>query len=194
MGQNQNSGFGRTLQFVSTSPLHIRPFLYSRDDVKRPERPRTALATMRTSGNNNNPEFERRSSGQGGEPGIVHVVTGDQVRSLIVPYTNTKAQPLILSRRDFEKIVQAAKIMTSGEKEAISQRKEEAREAALKAAQERKEEFETLASFHHTPDETEMEKENRLRDHHLIERANELKMEQMQEIKKLNQHIIQVSN
>ena len=38
-----------------------------------------------------------------------------------------------------------------------------------------------------------MEKENRLRDHHLIERANELKMEQMQEIKKLNQHIIQVS-
>ena len=58
----------------------------------------------------------------------------------------------------------------------------------------RKEEFETLASFHHTPDETEMEKENRLRDHHLIERANELKMEQMQEIKKLNQHIIQVSN
>jgi hypothetical protein len=39
-----------------------------------------------------------------------------------------------------------------------------------------------------------MEKENRLRDHHLIERANELKMEQMQEIKKLNQHIIQVSN
>ena len=95
---------------------------------------------MRTSGNNNNPEFERRSSGQfffyfvkknlnfsifqffnyffsilkryflisgqGGEPGIVHVVTGDQVRSLIVPYTNTKAQPLILSRRDFEKIVQ----------------------------------------------------------------------------------------
>ena len=83
---------------------------------------------------------------------------------------------------------------TNGEKEAISQRKEEAREAALKAAQERKEEFETLASFHHTPDETEMEKENRLRDHHLIERANELKMEQMQEIKKLNQHIIQVSN
>ena len=37
-----------------------------------------------------------------------------------------------------------------------------------------------------------MEKENRLRDHHLIERANDLKMEQMQEIKKLNQHIIQV--
>ena len=164
----------------------------NRDDIKRPERPRTALATMRTSGNNNNPEFERRSSGQGGEPGIVHVVTGDQVRSLIVPYTNTKAQPLILSRRDFEKIVKASKILTNGEKDTIRREKDEAREAALKAAQERKEEFETVASFHNTPEETEMEKENRLRDHHLIERANDLKMEQMQEIKKLNQHIIQV--
>merc|ERR1711970_936012 len=37
-----------------------------------------------------------------------------------------------------------------------------------------------------------MEKENKLRDHHLVERANDLKMEQSQEIKKLNQHIIQV--
>ena len=83
-------------------------------------------------------------------------------------------------------------VKTNGEKDTIRKERDEAREAALKAAQERKEEFETLASFHNTPDETEMEKENRLRDHHLIERANELKMEQIQEIKKLNQHIIQV--
>ena len=59
------------------------------------------------------------------------------------------------------------------------------RESAVKAAADRKAEFETMASFHHTPEETEMEKENRLRDHHLIERANELTMEQLQDIKKL---------
>ena len=152
--------------------------LCNREDVKRPERPRTALATMRHSGNSQHPEFERRSAGQGGhEPGIN--AFGLQ-------------QPLVLSRRDFEKIKQAAKIVTSAEREALRKEREEMREAAVKAASDRKAEFETMASFHHTPEETDMEKENRLRDHHLIERANDLKMEQLQEIKKLNQHIMQV--
>ena len=51
---------------------HRPKHLCNREDVKRPERPRTALATMRHSGNSqHHPEFERRSSGQGGhEPGI----------------------------------------------------------------------------------------------------------------------------
>ena len=65
--------------FLTYLKSYLIPWLSSRDDIRKPERPRTALATMRTSGDNNNPEFERRSSGQGGEPGIVHVVTGDQV-------------------------------------------------------------------------------------------------------------------
>lgn len=171
-------------------PEHRNKHLCPRDDVRRQERPRTALATMRTSSNNNNPEFERKSSGQGGEPGVVQIVTGDQVRSLIVPLTNLKAQPLVISRRDFEKIKQAAKIQRYDD--TVRQEKEEAREAALKAAADRKVEFETLASFHNTPEETEMEKENRQRDHHLLERAQELKMEQLQEIKKMNQHIMKV--
>ncbi len=38
---------------------------------------------------------------------------------------------------------------------------------------------------------TELEKESKQRDHHLIERAFDLKMEQLPEIKKLNEHIIQ---
>lgn len=168
-------------------PKHYCP----RNDFKKQERPRTALATMRTS-NNQNPEFERRSSGQGGEPGIVQIVTGDQVRSIVVPFPKTKAQPLVLSRRDFEKIKQAAQLLSNGQKDTYRREKEEAREAAFKAAQDRKAEFETLASFHNTPEETEMEKENRTRDHHLVERAHDLKMEQLEEIKRLNQHIIQV--
>ena len=159
---------------------HRPKHLCNREDVKRPERPRTALATMRHSGNSQHPEFERRSSGQGGhEPGIVN------------PFAHTQ-QPLVISRRDFEKIKQAARIVTASEREAQRREREEMRESAVKAASDRKAEFETMASFHHTPEETEMEKENRLRDHHLIERANDLKMEQVQEIKKLNQHIIQV--
>ena len=173
---NQPTLFTRRGGVGAQRPKH----LCNREDVKRPERPRTALATMRHSGNSQHPEFERRSAGQGGhEPGINNNAFGLN-------------QPLILSRRDFEKIKQAAKIVTSADRDALRKEREELREAAVKAASDRKAEFETMASFHHTPEETEMEKENRLRDHHLIERANDLKMEQLQEIKKLNQHIMQV--
>ena len=54
------------------------------------------------------------------------------------------------------------------------------------------EEFGRLSSFHQSAEETEMEKENRVREHHLVERASQLQLEQMQDIKKLNQQIIQV--
>ena len=168
-----------------TTKGHRPKHLCNREDVKRPERPRTALATMRHSGNSQHspdPEFERRSSGQGGhEPGIVNN-SGFGINQ----------QPLVISRRDFERIKQAARIVTAVEREAQRREREDMRESAVKAAGDRKAEFETMASFHHSPEETEMEKENRLRDHHLIERANDLKMEQLQEIKALNQHIIQV--
>ena len=60
-------------------------------------------------------------------------MAGDQVRSLIVP-TNTggRAQPLVLSRRDFEKIRKAARIISQEEKARIQAEHEEARETALK--------------------------------------------------------------
>ncbi len=107
--------------------------LCPRDDLKRPERPRTALATMRPSALNSNPEFEKRSSAQGGEPGVVRVVAGDQVRSLVVPTNNGgRAQPLVLSRIAFEKIRKAARVISQEEKDKIAQEQEEAREAALK--------------------------------------------------------------
>ena len=114
-----------------------RPKHYcTRDDVRRPERPRTALATMRTSQHGSHPEFEKRSSGQGGEPGVVQVVTGDQIRSLIVPYASTTFQPLLLSRRDYDKIKRAAVVLTSAERDAIRADKEEEREAALQVYRE----------------------------------------------------------
>ena len=164
---------------------------------RRNERPRTALATMRPMGSSKSiqkdPEFARRSSAQGEEPGVVRVVTRDLVRSLIVPQDNHDQQPkpLILSRRDFEKIIKASQVMSSEEKANLRRQQEEEREAALKASEQRKEDFETAASFHTTPTETELDKENILRNHHIIERAQHLKLEQEPEVKKLNEMIIQ---
>ena len=102
-----------------------------------------------------------------------------------------KQQTLVLSRRDFEKICQAAKVITSEDRETYRKQQDEVREAALKAAADRKVEFDTSASFYNSPEETELDKENRLRVHHLIDRAHDLKLEQLEDIKKLNKHIIQ---
>ena len=164
---------------------------------RRNERPRTALATMRPMGSSKSyqkdPEFERKSSAQGEEPGVVRVVTRDLVRSLIVPQDNHDQQPkpLILSRRDFEKIIKASQVMSPEEKANLRKQQEEEREAALKASEQRKADFDIAASFHTTPTETELDKENILRDHHIIERAQHLKLEQEPEVKKLNEMIIQ---
>ncbi len=68
------------------------------------ERPRTALANMRPpagSGRQAEPEFEKRSSGQGGEPEVGG--QGDR-------------KPLVLSRTIFEKIRLAAKVFTPEER------------------------------------------------------------------------------
>ena len=54
------------------------------------------------------------------------------------PLSNiNKKQTLVLSRRDFEKICQAAKIITTEDKDMIRKEQEEAREAAVKAAADR---------------------------------------------------------
>ena len=163
-------------------------------NMKRMERPRTALATMRPSKSViKDPEFEKRSSGQGEEPGIVRVVTRDLVRSLIVPQDNTNQhqKPLVLSRHDFEKILKASQVITAEERDKIRRQQEEEKEAELKASEQRKADFDMAASFHMTPTETELDKENLLREHHIIEKAQHLKMEQMPEVKRLNEMIIQ---
>ena len=195
----QNHPIAQPTLFTKRSTLEQQQHSRKRNaqNPRRTERPRTALATMRPVGSSKSmvkdPEFEKRSSAQGEEPGVVRVVTRDLVRSLIVPQDNTDQhpKPLILSRRDFEKIVKASQVITAEEKARIRKQQDDDREAALKASELRKSDFDTAADFHMKPTETELDKENLLRNHHIIERAQHLKMEQEPEVKKLNEMIIQ---
>ena len=57
------------------------------------------------------------------------------------------------------------------------------RRSELEACERRKLELSAAASFHLTPDETELQLENKARSHHVIERAQDLKDEQMPEVK-----------
>ena len=51
-------------------------------------------------------------------------------------------------RRDFDRIRMAAQILTSEDKENLRRQREVEHEQALKAAEERREEFRTAAKFH----------------------------------------------
>ena len=195
----QNHPIAQPTLFTKRSTLEQQQHSRKRNsqNTRRTERPRTALATMRPVNSSKcmikDPEFERRSSAQGEEPGVVRVVTRDLVRSLIVHQDNTDQhpKPLILSRRDFEKIIKASQVITSEDKARMRKQRDDEREAALKASELRKSDFDTAADFHMKPTETELDKENLLRTHHIIEKAQHLKLEQEPEVKKLNEMIIQ---
>ena len=64
----------------------------------------------------------------------------------------------------------------------LNQDEEEVRRAELEACERRKLELTAAASFHMTPDATELQLENKARNHHVIERAQELKDEQLPEV------------
>ena len=51
-------------------------------------------------------------------------------------------------RRDFDRIRMAAQIVSSEDKENLRRQREEEHEAAMKAAQERRDEFSKAAKFH----------------------------------------------
>lgn len=102
------------LEVEETNRLFVRRKQLPGD---RPERPRTALATMRID-RNRDPEFQGNQhnhyqgpSGRAGKPSI-QVISKDSVRNLIIPQDQPKSNPpLVLTRRDFEKILNAAKVI-----------------------------------------------------------------------------------
>lgn len=134
--------------------------------------------------------------------------------------------PFILSRRDFERILQAAKVtcdcrtisnfsvtinkvpdgipqngahviqvITPEEREMERKRQEEAHKQMIRESEERRERLEAaaLTNPHHrnSPGCGDLNPEEQDRQHHILERAQQFRDEQIPEIKKLNEWIHQ---
>lgn len=138
------------------------------------ERPRTALATMRQpfkmAGNEDTARLPQALLEQ--------------------PQSEPPPGCLMLSRRDFERIRRAAQTLDQNPGTDPSVSWKDSADQRLTAAPNLAFCPETSAADF-PGHETEMDREARLRDHHILERAQDLKMEQQPEVQKLNELILE---
>ncbi|XP_073351284.1 cilia- and flagella-associated protein 45 [Pagrus major] len=117
----------------------------------------------------------------------IQIITKDLIRNLRIPCKDSSKESLILPPPEFERITALSRVLTKEEKEAYQRKKEE----EMKALEEAKcRIFDAEVSHKENKVLTQMEIEARDRDQRLMEQANALRMEQEEEIKKLNSMIL----
>ncbi|XP_032365282.1 cilia- and flagella-associated protein 45 [Etheostoma spectabile] len=124
------------------------------------------------------------------EDNVVQIVTKDLIRNLRIPFKDPSGESIILPSAEFERITSTSRVVTKEEREALREAYHRKKEEEIKAAEERKRQiYEADLSRKENQALTELEREARDRAQRLVERANALRMEQEDEIKKLN-HLI----
>ncbi|XP_074652941.1 cilia- and flagella-associated protein 45-like isoform X2 [Tubulanus polymorphus] len=121
----------------------------------------------------------------------VQVITKDLIRNLVVPSEDPSGQSVILSRSDFERIMKSCRVLTKEEREAQAERIKKEKESLQDACSERKNQMKIL-DINRRENEplNDLEEEAREKSEHLLERANEQRQEQEDEIKYLNELIL----
>lgn len=123
----------------------------------------------------------------------VRIITKDLIRELRIPGEDPSGQSIILSSAEFKRIISESYVASEEEKVAIQEAQRKAREEAMDAAEQRKAQMRQAdLSRQKNQNLSELEAEARDRAQYLLERANTLRMEQEDEVKKLNELIQQV--
>ncbi|XP_069390188.1 cilia- and flagella-associated protein 45 [Paralichthys olivaceus] len=136
------------------------------------------------------------SKGQGQNKKIqegetVQVITKDLIRKLRVPLKDPSGQSIILPPAEFKRIMSTSQVPTQEQRKTLMEAYQRKREEEIKAAEERKRQmYEADLSRKVNPALTELELEAQERAQQLVEKANALRMEQEEEIKKLNKQIL----
>lgn len=121
----------------------------------------------------------------------VRVITKDLIRKLIVPKEDPSGQSLILPRSEFLRIMDASKVLTQEEKIAEQQRRAKEKELASEASNERKmkmQEMDRTRQQHEELNDLELEAQQQAE--YLLQKAKEQRNEQEDEIKHLNELIL----
>ncbi|KAM9332555.1 cilia- and flagella-associated protein 45 [Pholidichthys leucotaenia] len=121
----------------------------------------------------------------------IQIITRDLIRTIRIPRKNASPEPVILPRLEFERIISSKQVLSKDQREAFKQAQQKKKEEELSAAEERKRQiYEADLSRKQNQALTEMDLEGLHRAQHLRERADALRMEQEDEIKRLNQLIL----
>ncbi|PIK54624.1 putative coiled-coil domain-containing protein [Apostichopus japonicus] len=131
-----------------------------------------------------------RSSGQRSskQKEEVQVITKDLIRKLTVPRIDPSGQTLILDRAQFLRIMDASKVLTQEERLAEQQRRAKEKEMASEASNDRKMEMQEFDRTRQKNEElNELELEAQQQSEYLLQKANEQQDEQEDEVKKINE-------
>ncbi|XP_067275963.1 cilia- and flagella-associated protein 45 [Pseudorasbora parva] len=127
------------------------------------------------------------------EPETARIITKDLIRDLRIPSEDPSGQSVILSSAEFRRIMVESHVPSEEEKAAVLEAQRQAREQAMDAAEQRKAQMRQAdLSRQKNQNLSELEIEARDRAQYLLERANTLRMEQEDEVKKLNELIQKV--
>lgn len=138
-----------------------------------------------------NRKNKKNSGNSHGKKETVQVITKDLIRNLIVPEEDPSGESLILNFWDFERIKRAARVLTKEERDALHEMRKREKEEALNAVQERKNFMKQMDLTRRKNEKlNDLEEEAKERAQHLLEKANEQRQEQEDEIKYLNELIL----
>ncbi|XP_038830318.1 cilia- and flagella-associated protein 45 [Salvelinus namaycush] len=121
----------------------------------------------------------------------VRIITKDLIRDLKIPSKDPSGLSVILRPTDIERIATASLVSTKEEREFTLESQRREREAAMDAAEDRKAHIRQAdLSRQKNQGLSELEAEAKERAQYLLERANAMRMEQEDEVKKLNELIL----
>ncbi|KAF3847982.1 hypothetical protein F7725_021010 [Dissostichus mawsoni] len=125
------------------------------------------------------------------EGATVQIVTKDLIRNIRIPFKDPSGESVILPSADFKRITSESQVLTKEERAALKEAYQKKKDEGIRNAEDRKRQiFEADLSRQENQALTELELEARDRAQHLVKRANNLRMEQEDEIRKLNKLIL----
>ncbi|XP_072165777.1 cilia- and flagella-associated protein 45-like [Diadema setosum] len=131
-----------------------------------------------------------RSGGKKGKE-EVQVITKDLIRKLIVPKEDPSGQSVVLPFEEYRRIMNAARFMSHEEKVAELKRKQEEKQNQMDAANEIKLQMQALDRKRQKNEKlSELEEEAKQQGEYLLAKAREQQEEQEDEIKHLNELIL----
>uniref|UniRef100_A0A8C5P6T6 Cilia- and flagella-associated protein 45 n=1 Tax=Leptobrachium leishanense TaxID=445787 RepID=A0A8C5P6T6_9ANUR len=127
----------------------------------------------------------------GHKPETIRIITSDLIRDLIIPTEDPSGKSLIIGSNEFYRIKSAAQVRTKEEREMEMQTLKQEKEAAIEAVNERKNFMKQREMLRKKNAKlSDLEEEAQERAQYLLQKANTMRLEQEDEVKKLNEVIL----
>ncbi|CAB4014147.1 Hypothetical predicted protein [Paramuricea clavata] len=130
---------------------------------------------------------KRRSN----EPEVIEIITKDMIRKLKVPQPDPSGKSVVLENYDFSRIKSAARVLNKEEQLKVVEEAKRRKAELMNACEERKNFMQTMELNRKENEKlSDLEQEAKEKSQYLLEKATEQMEEQEDEIKKLNELIL----